>query len=211
MAANSTSSSSLPGWCSTFGVVSACMPRCMSSVASPPSSRIMFGAPPSDHSKMRWVYSQYSVRISPLTANTGMPAAATAAAAWSWVEIDVARCPAHVGAERRERLDQHRGLNRHVQRAGNARAAQRLLRPVLLARRHQAGHFGFGDRELLAAPFGEADVLDDIVGVRSFVLGRCAHDSPSGAPCGLGLRRWIGRLRPPLGACRSGRALGAAQ
>ena len=63
-----------------------------------------------------------------------------------------------------ERLDQHRGLDRHVQRAGDARALQRLLRAVFLARRHQAGHFGFGERDFLAAEFGEADVLDDVIG-----------------------------------------------
>ena len=40
--------------------------------------------------------------------------------------IDVARGPAHVGAERLQRLDQHRGLDRHVQRAGDARALERL-------------------------------------------------------------------------------------
>ena len=43
--------------------------------------------------------------------------------------VDVARRPAHVGAERLQRLDQHGGLDRHVQRAGDARAAQRLRRP----------------------------------------------------------------------------------
>ena len=41
--------------------------------------------------------------------------------------VDVARGPAHLGAQRVQRLDQHRGLNRHVQGAGDARAAQRLL------------------------------------------------------------------------------------
>ena len=35
---------------------------------------------------MRWVKSQYSVSVSPLCANTGVPATASAAAAWSWVE-----------------------------------------------------------------------------------------------------------------------------
>ena len=35
---------------------------------------------------MRCVYAQYSSSVSPLTANTGVPAAAMAAAAWSWVE-----------------------------------------------------------------------------------------------------------------------------
>ncbi|MNV95435.1 hypothetical protein D3C71_1903260 [compost metagenome] len=42
--------------------------------------------PPSVHWKILSVYSQYSVSDSPLTAKTGMPAAAIAAAAWSWVE-----------------------------------------------------------------------------------------------------------------------------
>ena len=35
-------------------------------VASPPSSRIMLGVPPSAHSKILWVKSQYSLRLSPL-------------------------------------------------------------------------------------------------------------------------------------------------
>ena len=77
--------------------------------------------------------------------------------------IDVARHPAHVGAERGQRLDQHRGLDRHVQRAGDARALQRLLRAVFLAGRHQAGHFGFGERDFLAAEIGEPDVGDDVI------------------------------------------------
>ena len=78
--------------------------------------------------------------------------------------IDVARDPAHVGAERGQRLDQHAGLDRHVQRAGDARALQRLLRAVFLARRHQAGHFGLGEREFLAAEFGKANVFHDVFG-----------------------------------------------
>ena len=78
--------------------------------------------------------------------------------------IDVARGPAEVGAERLERLDQHGGLDGHVQRAGNAGAAERLLRPELLARRHQAGHLGLGHGDLLPPPVGESDILDHIVG-----------------------------------------------
>ena len=42
---------------------------------------------------------------------------------------DVAGGPAHLGAERDERLDQHRGLDRHVQRAGDR------ARPSAAARR----------------------------------------------------------------------------
>ena len=78
--------------------------------------------------------------------------------------IDVAGDPADVGAERGQRLDQHRGLDRHVQGAGNARALQRLLGAVFLTRRHQAGHFGFGQRDFLAAEFGERNILDDVIG-----------------------------------------------
>ncbi len=77
--------------------------------------------------------------------------------------IDVARGPAHLGAERLQRLDQDGGLDRHVQRAGDARAAQRLLGAELLAGLHQAGHLGLGQRDFLASPVGEADVLDDVI------------------------------------------------
>ena len=93
--------------------------------------------------------------------------------------IDVARNPAHVGAERHQRLDQHRGLDRHVQRAGDARALERLLRAVLFAGRHQAGHLGFGERDFLAAEVGEADVLDDVVGGGGGLgFGGRGHDDP---------------------------------
>src|SRR5919112_1840409 len=74
------------------------VPRCTSSVASPPSSRRMFGpttSPDSSrNSKSRCVAHQYSGRVSPFQANTGSPAGCSgvpspttiAAAAWSWVE-----------------------------------------------------------------------------------------------------------------------------
>ena len=39
---------------------------------------------------------------------------------------DVAARPGDLGAERRERLDEHRGLDRHVEAAGDARALERL-------------------------------------------------------------------------------------
>ena len=68
-----------------------------------------------------------------------------------------------VGAERGQRLDQHRGLDRHVQRPGDARAFQRLLALVFLAHRHQAGHLGLGDRDFLAAEIGQRDVGDVVV------------------------------------------------
>ena len=62
------------------------VPLCTSRVASPPSSRIMFGPSPSGQVSAWSVHHQYSSSVSPFHAKTGTPAAAMAAAAWSWVE-----------------------------------------------------------------------------------------------------------------------------
>ncbi|KFB72577.1 MAG: hypothetical protein AW09_002241 [Candidatus Accumulibacter phosphatis] len=76
---------------------------------------------------------------------------------------DVARSPAHFGTEGDQGLDQYGGLNRHVQRAGNARALEWPGGSEFFANRHQARHFGFGDTDFLAAPVGEAEVSNHIV------------------------------------------------
>ncbi|MPL60975.1 hypothetical protein SDC9_06540 [bioreactor metagenome] len=109
---------------------------------------------------------------------------------------DVARGPADIGAQHLQRLDQHRGLHRHVQRTGDARALERLRLPELLAAGHQARHFGFGNIELLAAKLGQSDVLDDIigherlpnVGIRalSTISGPARQSSPGRAPAPQG-------------------------
>ncbi len=65
---------------------SAATPRCSIMVASPPSSTIRWGPLPPPKLRARSVHHQYSARVSPFQANTGMPAAAMAAAAWSLVE-----------------------------------------------------------------------------------------------------------------------------
>ena len=82
---------------------------------------------------------------------------------------NVAASPAHVGAEVDQRLDEHRGLDRHVQRAGDAHAV-RAASPAayFFADRHQAGHFLLGDVDFLAAPIGQADVGDFVVVSRSW-------------------------------------------
>ena len=92
--------------------------------------------------------------------------------------IDVAAGPAHLGAKRLQRLDQHRGLDRHVQRSGDAGAAQRLGGGVFLADRHQTGHLGLGDADFLAAPVGQLQVGDDEV-VRGGGFHDGAHLAPS--------------------------------
>ena len=101
-------------------------PLWTSSVASPPSSRIMFGPSPSGHVSACSVHHQYSSSVSPFQAKTGMPAVGDRRGGVILGREDVARRPADLGAERDERLDQHGGLDRHVQRAGDARALERL-------------------------------------------------------------------------------------
>jgi hypothetical protein len=77
---------------------------------------------------------------------------------------DIARAPADVGAEVPQGLDQHRGLDRHVQAAHHADTLQRFLSAVLFAGRHQPRHLLLGDGDLAPAPFGEADIFHLVVG-----------------------------------------------
>jgi hypothetical protein len=87
---------------------------------------------------------------------------------------DIAGSPAHFGAQCLQRFDQHGGLDRHVQRARDARALERLLGCEFLADGHQAGHFRLGDLDFFAAPFGQADIGNDAVGVDRGV-DACVH------------------------------------
>ena len=81
---------------------------------------------------------------------------------------DIARGPAHIGAEVGKRLDQHGRLDGHVQGAGDTHALEGLLLAVLGTQGHEAGHFVLGDLEFLAAPFSEAEVgnfeIGDLLG-----------------------------------------------
>ncbi len=83
---------------------------------------------------------------------------------------NVARGPAHLGAELDQRLDQHRGLDRHVQAADDPRALQRLAVAVARADRHQRRHLALGDRDLASSPAGQRHVGDLVVG-ESFLCG----------------------------------------
>ena len=131
------SSSSLEGLFSTDGSCSAVVPRCTSSVASPPSSRIMLGPCPLN-SRMRWVYSQYSSIDLALVGEDGRAAGGDRRGSVVLGREDVAGGPAHLGAEGDQRLDQDGGLDRHVQRTGDAGAPQRLGCRVLVADRPSA-------------------------------------------------------------------------
>ena len=83
---------------------------------------------------------------------------------------DVAGHPTNVSAESGERLDQHCGLDGHVQRADDAGAGERLLVGVLGTQRHQAGHLVLGEADLLAAEFGQGEIGDAKV-----LLGGVSH------------------------------------
>ena len=76
---------------------------------------------------------------------------------------DVARSPAHFGAQRLQGLDQHAGLNRHVQGTGDACALERLRLGEFLADRHQTRHFSLGNVQFLAAPGGQAQVGNHVI------------------------------------------------
>ena len=144
-------------------------PLCTSSVASPPSSRIMFGPPPSGQRSTCSVHHQYSSSVSPFQAKTGHALRVVDGAVGADRDgrggvvlggEDVAASPAHLGAEGGERLDEHRGLDGHVQRAGDAGAGERLGVGVLGPQRHEAGHLVLGELDLLAAEGGEGEVGD---------------------------------------------------
>ena len=80
---------------------------------------------------------------------------------------DVARAPPDVAAERSESLDEHRGLDGHVEGARNARnlavfELEEVLR-VLGAARHEAGHFDLGEVDLAPAEIGERDVCYAVI------------------------------------------------
>ena len=145
------------------------VPLWISRVASPPSSSSMFGPWPSGQVSICSVHHQYSGSVSPFQAKTATPWGSSTRAVRAddgrrgGVVLggeDVAGDPPDVGAQRRERLDEHGGLHGHVQRAGDARALERLLRTELLAQLHQAGHLVLGEADLVAAELGEPEVLD---------------------------------------------------
>ena len=109
------------------------------------------------------MHHQYSSSVSPFQANTGMPAAAIAAAAWSWVE-KMLQLAQRTSAPSATSVSISTAVwivmcSEPVMRA----PVSGLLRRELLAGRHQAGHLDLGERDLLAAELGEGDVGDLVV------------------------------------------------
>jgi hypothetical protein len=86
--------------------------------------------------------------------------------------INIARRPAHFGAQRVQCFDQYRGLNGHMQGSRDARSAQRLRGREFVPDGHEAGHFGFRDLDFLAAPIGQRQILHQTIGGK---LDCCIH------------------------------------
>ena len=82
---------------------------------------------------------------------------------------DVAGGPADLGAQGGEGLDQHGGLDRHVEGTGDPGALERLAGAELFAEGHQAGHLVFGQADLVAAGFGQRDVGNLVVKSHGFL------------------------------------------
>ena len=130
-------------------------PLCTSSVASPPSSRIMFG-PPSRPRATRSacsVHHQYSSSVSPFHANTGTPGARRSARrrrgpGWRRCCSDAQRTSAPSATS----VSMSTAVwivmcSEPVMRA----PASGLVARVALAQRHEAGHLVLGELDLLAA------------------------------------------------------------
>ena len=76
---------------------------------------------------------------------------------------DVARSPADVGTKGDEGLDEHGRLHRHVKRAGDAGALERLTRAELGTHGHEAGHLVLGEADFVAAEGSEGKVSDLVI------------------------------------------------
>ena len=106
------------------------------------------------------MHHQYSSSVSPFQANTGMPALAIAAAAWSWVE-KMLHDAQRTSAPRATSVSISTAVWIVMWRE------PMILAPfsgcccaVLLAHRHQAGHLVLGEGDLLAAELGQGEVGD---------------------------------------------------
>ena len=130
-------------------------------MASPPSSRIMLGPSPSAQRRACSVHHQYSSSVSPFQANTGDTGGGDGRrAAWSWVEKMLHDAQRTSAPRCDERLDEHGGLDGHVQRPADPGAGERLAVAVLLAEGHQAGHLDLGQVDLPAAEIGQGQIGD---------------------------------------------------
>ena len=140
--------------------------------------------------------------ISPLKANTGVPPAAMAAAAWSWVEKMLHEA---------QRTSAPSAFSVSISTAvWMVMCSEPVMRAplsgcvcgVLLADGHQAGHLGLGDGDFLAAPVGERDVGDLVVGKSLFwcvhfgALRQLSRGPKSEAPASFPMRAPLSLAEP---------------
>jgi hypothetical protein len=92
-----------------------------------------------------------------------MPSAAMAAAAWSWV-LKMLHEAQRTSAPRAVSVSISTAVWMVMCSEPVMRAPLRLGGGELLADRHQARHLGFGDADLLAAPVGQGEIGDDVIG-----------------------------------------------
>ena len=144
-------------------------PLCTSSVASPPSSTIRFGPEPSGQTSASSVHHQYSSSVSPFHAKTGDALRILGRAVGADRDRggglvlrgeDVARHPAHVGAELVSVSISTAVCTVMCRQPMIFAPASGLLAAIARAQRHQAGHLLLGEPDLLAAALGEIEVLD---------------------------------------------------
>src|SRR5664280_1419284 len=121
-----------------------------------------------------------------------------------------------LGAEVGEGLDQHRGLDGHVQRPGDTCAPEGLVGRVLGAHGHQTGHLVLGQVDLLAAVLGQRDVGDLEVG-SALIAGHDGSFAVAGNRMMPELRghdamRWrAGRVQPGSPSMKTTRPLSATR
>ena len=95
-----------------------------------------------------------------MTANTGTPDLAIAAAAWSWVE-KMLHDAQRTSAPSAVRVSISTAVWIVMCSEPAIRAPfNGLRRAIFLAQRHQARHLGLGDLDFLAAEVGQRKVLD---------------------------------------------------
>ena len=75
---------------------------------------------------------------------------------------DIATAPSHISAHVLQRLDEHGGLDGHMQGPADSRSSKEVG-TKLLAACHESGHLMLGKLDLLAAEVGEGDVCDSEV------------------------------------------------
>ena len=142
-------------------------PLCTSSVASPPSSRIMFGpavagpgegllgAPPVLLERLALPREhRHALRVVDRAVGPDRDRGGGVVLRGE----DVAAGPADPGAQGDQGLDEDGGLHGHVQRTGDAGALQGPADAVLGPHGHEAGHLVLGQLDLLAAELGQGEV-----------------------------------------------------